>query len=463
MQVGTLLAEGGEGRVYTVPGEPSVVYKAYRSAPPRQPLESLVGWPAAVAQTDPGLAMRVARATAWPTRVVPDATGQRAAGLIMPRAPERFTLRHRSGPTRLATLSYLTTDPAQRVAAYGLRLPEAVSAERLGLLYALARVLEAFESVSPAIAHGDLSGKNVLWSFHQAPEIFLLDCDNSERFGPMGQRLDPDPRRRAMTPNWDDPAVAASGNPGPSVDRYSLALIFLRVVGAAHYPLQRRQREGQSIIVDFEVPPSLRRTAAFVPGAPLWQLCQRGLGIADPAGRPSPAAWAGALRDALGQLARADLVAAIEEMQGDPASTHKAEPSAAVGVQRALDYPTDVPGEVIVRPVVADLRSRRFVRVRSLPVGASVDALGSAAAQSAFNPVTTAASSSPVPRQLRALTVEAVAWWVLLHRRMLRALATTGRRRRGVRRLGVCVIVDLAVMSAALFLVAMIVSPFLGI
>ena len=49
------------------------------------------------------------------------------------------------------------------------------------------------------------------------------------------------------------------------------------------------------------------------------------------------------------------------------------------------------------------------------------------------------------------------------HRHTLRALWTAGHRGDGVRQLAVCVLVDLAVAVVGLFVVAMIVSPVLGI
>ena len=126
-----------------------------------------------------------AAATAWPAATSSTTTadpGASAAAGCCSRAPRRFALRHRDGTTRLATLSYLTADPAHRAVAYGLSLPPAVSPERLGLVYALARLLEAFERAEPLVGHGDLSTKNVLWSLQRGPEVFVLDCDNCERF-----------------------------------------------------------------------------------------------------------------------------------------------------------------------------------------------------------------------------------------------------------------------------------------
>ncbi len=137
---------------------------------------------------DTDLAARLSAAAAWPASVVIDSDGG-AAGLLMPRAPRRFALRHRDGTTRLASLSYLTADPAHREMAYGLSLPPDASPERLGLVYALARLLQAFELGAPSIGHGDLSTKNVLWSLQRGPEIFVIDCDNCERFDSDGRPL----------------------------------------------------------------------------------------------------------------------------------------------------------------------------------------------------------------------------------------------------------------------------------
>lgn len=181
LRIGEPLAEGGEGRVFTLPLQPHLVLKSYRRPASRRFLEDLVGWAGSIERPD--LAARVSAAAAWPASVVVDSYGE-AAGLLMPRAPRRFALRHRDGTTRLASLSYLTADPAHREMAYGLSLPPDASPERLGLVYALARLLQTFELGTPRVGHGDLSMKNVLWSLQRGPEIFVIDCDNSERFDP---------------------------------------------------------------------------------------------------------------------------------------------------------------------------------------------------------------------------------------------------------------------------------------
>ncbi|HET7522638.1 MAG TPA: hypothetical protein VFJ79_00685, partial [Acidimicrobiales bacterium] len=155
---GELLAEGGEGRVFALPLQPHLVFKEYQHPLPREHLHDLVAWPEGGGAD---LVGRVRAAASWPAAAVVIANGSKsgdaglAEGVVMPRAPRRFALRHRDGTTRLATLSYLTADPAYREVAYGIDLPPAFSPERLGIVYALARLLEAFEKLDPPIGHGD--------------------------------------------------------------------------------------------------------------------------------------------------------------------------------------------------------------------------------------------------------------------------------------------------------------------
>ncbi|MGH9095497.1 MAG: hypothetical protein ACRDXE_10085, partial [Acidimicrobiales bacterium] len=359
--IGPLLAEGGEGRVHEVPGRAGVVYKAYRRPVAAGPLDALVRWPTEALAGRPDMGERVARATAWPTGVVVDERQpSRAAGVLMPRAPRRFSVRHRDGRSRLASLSYLTADPARRQAAYGVPLPPSATAERFGLVYALARILEAFESGAERIVHGDLSAKNVLWSLQRGPELFLIDCDNGERFDVTGRLLGDSERRRAMTPNWDDPQITTGANPGPASDRYALALIFLRVVGAAHFPIQKRQKQGELLTIDVSLPATHGRPPGLRADAPVWEACGRGLSLHDPEGRPAATAWVAVLAQILDDLGASDVRAAVEANQTSlaparprvPARPRLSTPPAGASAPRG--------SEVTVRPVPSAARSRQW-------------------------------------------------------------------------------------------------------
>jgi len=455
---GELIAEGGEGRVFALPLQPHLVFKEYQQPLPREHLHDLVAWPEG---GDAGLIGRVQAAASWPSAAVVAAEGSScseaglAQGVLMPRAPRRFALRHRDGTTRLATLSYLTADPAYREVAYGIDLPPAFSPERLGIVYALARLLEAFEKLGPPIGHGDLSAKNVLWSLQRGPEVFVIDCDNCERFGPDGQPLSHEGRRRAMTPNWDDPAVQPGNNPGLEADRYSLALIFLRVAGAANFPVQARQRQRQAISVDFPVPSGYSSEVVLGPAAPLWDLCSRGLSIADPGGRPPASSWVAELEAVLDSVGATGLMRSVWASQGGGPALERRSPVRGGGT------------DVSIRPVVAPPRPappRRLIpgaaRVPRLEPGTSILASPPRTSPvSAGDPV----AGPPASRQVAAGITVAWRWWLGAHRDLLRSMTRSTRGPDWVGHLAVCAAADVVLALAALFLIAMAVAPLLGI
>jgi hypothetical protein len=469
LRIGPLLATGGEGRVYELVDQRGTLLKAYRRPTALGPLAGLVDWPASVEARSPELGRRVAASAAWPSAVVvdPGAEPGTVTGLLLPRAPRRFSLRHRDGEVRLATLSYLTASPGQRAAAYGLALPPPFSVERLGIVYALARLLEAFQSTVPSIGHGDLSTKNVLWSLERGPEVFLLDCDSAERYAADGSRLDAEHRRRAMTPNWDDPAIPPGSNPTPESDRYSLALIFLRVVAAAHFPIQGRQRQGDPLHIDFEVPPWALRARSLDMGAALWDLCERSLGVAEPGDRPPASSWAAALEQVLDDLGAMRTVRAVWSAQGGgmPGPTPPVPPH---GARRAVD--------VTVRPVIAAARSEQWRRVTAAAPVAPVQGGGRGAAVFVPNvprrPGAPAPTGSPAPARtgasglrpgspFREGVARAVRAWLAMHRRMVASLLARGSRGAGLARLVACAVLDVVVLLWALFLVGVFVGAFL--
>ena len=456
LRPGELLAEGGEGRVFALPLQPHLVFKQYQTPLPRGHLHDLVSWPVG---GDQHLIERVRACASWPTAVVsgtaPD-TARLAEGVVMPRAPRRFALRHRDGTTRLASLSYLTADPAYREVAYGIELPPAFSPERLAIVYALARLLEAFEKLAPPVGHGDLSAKNVLWSLQRGPEVFVIDCDNCERFGADGQPLSAEGRRRAMTPNWDDPAVKPGGNPGLESDRYSLALIFLRVAGAANFPVQARQRQGQEITVDFPVPRGYSSEILLGPAAPLWELCSSGLSLSEPSLRAPASAWVAELEAVLDSVGAAHLMRSVWASQGGGPAL---EPRAPVFDSGSSD--------ITINPVLAPPRPAPPRRVTLHASAAGRPQPGTWGFRTAAATTATQGSDPapvvPVTRQLAGGVAVGARWWWDAHRELLRSVA--GARTGGdwVGRLAVCVAADAVLLLVALFVVAMAVAPVLGI
>ena len=232
-------------------------------------------------------------------------------------------------------------------------MPAPGAPERVALIYALARLLDAWQAgpnerdgaPPPQVVHGDLSAKNVLWSLQPAPAVYVLDCDGAsvtdgpitgasstggqdgaagglemgsleimegahledtidsaagDGAGGRGHLSQPQPKRyRATTPNWGDPAVPPGRPPTAGSDRYLLAITFLRVVGAAHFPIQGHQKSAQKVNVDLELP----RTWRKLPDMPgLWELCERSLSLVNAGDRPLPAEWAVQLEELLGVL-----------------------------------------------------------------------------------------------------------------------------------------------------------------
>ena len=297
LRLGQLVAEGGEGRVFEVlAGPPELttraVYKQLRYPRPLAELSSLVAFPSLLASRSSSLAARALSSTAWPVSSVVGADALMALGTVMPRAPEEFWLRHRDGTKRLATLSYLATDPERIAVAYGVLVPPPGAAERVALVYALARLLEAWQNEPPLprVVHGDLSGKNVLWSLRPAPAVYVLDCDGAsvscgadETGGEVPDGADRRPRATDAQLGRPGPGARFHSYPGlgPLHARHHLPAAR----GRGPLPVQGPQRSAEHVNVDLELPRSWRK----VPDLPvLWELCERSLSLDDVEGRPSP-------------------------------------------------------------------------------------------------------------------------------------------------------------------------------
>jgi hypothetical protein len=287
--------------------------------------------------------------------------------------------------------------------------------------------------------------------------VFVIDCDNSERFDDDGQPLGQSGRRRAMTPNWEDPAVPAGHNPRPESDRYSLALILLRVAGAANFPIQGRQRAEAAISVDFALPASLLSEPALGPGAPIWALCRRGLSVAAPEGRPAAAEWVGVLEDVLDGLGAAHVAEAVRVNQGG---------GPALGNRGAVVGPE--PGDVDIRAIAraAPRPEPRITRVPLRPTSAGgfrSAPHGRPTATASIAPSVSSDRGTPAAVQLLAGVVQVIKWWTTIHRRAGAGLATSGHRLQGLGSLAFCLAVDALALVAGLFLVAMIVAPMSGL
>jgi hypothetical protein len=471
-----------------------MVYKELRHPRPRAELGLLCDLPAVVAAEDEARCRRVLCSSAWPVAaVVEDDEATVAVGVLIPRAPAEFWLRHRDGPRRLATLSYLAADPDRMAVAYGVTLPQPGTPERVALVYALARLLDAWQGgPGPLVVHGDLSAKNVLWSLSPAPAVYVLDCDGvviadaaagpgpeagaepgpdagaGPGLGPAASSLLPH-GRRATTPNWDDPALPPGARPSGASDRYALGLAFLRLVGAAHFPLQGRQRAHERVNVDLELPRSWRRLADM-PG--LWELCERSLSVVDAAERPLPAQWAAALEDLLDVLGGAELAARARAAQGDERPARSPGRACGAGLQGRPGLPgaglenaglggaglgpsarmaASVP-DVVVRPVLRHRAVATWQLIGPAPALSGTGAGGRGPALSGVAALT--------PRQMARRTLTT---WAAAHGLAARLVRRPGRRLHGLRRLTGVLALDAAAACVVLFLVGMVVSPWIGL
>lgn len=471
LRLGPLLAEGGEGKVYEVLAPPAaaaqpgrdLVFKQLRQPVPLSGLVGLAQFPLLLNESDAGMGARTVSSSAWPSAAVAvaPASTQMAAGTLMPRAPEPFWIRHKDGKARLATLSYLACDPDRIAFAYGVQVPSAGDPGRVALVYALSRLLESWEADGAPLhaVHGDLSAKNVLWSLEPAPAVYVLDCDGAALTptplappGPLDQGV---AKPRATTPNWDDPALSPGAAPEEPTDRYALGLAFLRVVGAANFPLQSRQRSLEKVNVDLELPRSWRH----MPDAPeLWQTCEAALSVQRAAERPPPSQWCVHLEALLDALGASDLAAKVRASQGDPRASLPAIGGLASAVRRAPSAP-----DVAVRPVLRRRSAPTWQVVKPLVAGAvEAGAPGAAFAGPGVGPPGVGPSGVRPPSPMELLRRASAAWGAA-HRLAWRLARLRGRRWSGLRRLSGVLAFDLAAACLVLFLVGMIVSPWIGL
>jgi hypothetical protein len=280
----------------------------------------------------------------------------------------------------------------------------------------------------------------------------------------------PEPKRyRATTPNWGDPALKPGGLPTAASDRYLLAITFLRVVGAAHFPIQGHQRSVAKVNVDLELPRSWRKLSDM-PG--LWGLCERSLSLVNAADRPEPAEWVAQLEELLAVLSASHLAASVRQAQGDPVPAT----APAGGTGRTLAAPTVTVPDVVVRPV---LRHRAPSTWRLISAGAPTGVGGEmlpgvaggrgatrpGAATSVTSSATGAAGNAGAPPPLtpRQMLAAVLVMWGAAHRAAARWVRSPGQRAYGARRLAGILVLDVAAACVAVFVMAMIISPWIGL
>lgn len=207
--VGEEIGRGGQASVFELV-EPDLglpmLYKQYLVAVDQTALDRVIEWRTRLSDHDRGI---VDKRTSWPRhRVV---AGDRTVGVLIPRAPEPYTLPVRD-TIRLREISYLCH--ADRSRKLGIELPDAPT--RLEILARLSEVFDVLQR--NGVVHGDISFKNVLWATDPEPSAYLLDCDSATIDG------QPSALPMATTPHWTDPRLITGTISRSDLDSDRLAL-----------------------------------------------------------------------------------------------------------------------------------------------------------------------------------------------------------------------------------------------
>lgn len=214
---GTLLGEGGQGRVFTVTSHPGWAVKLFNTE-----LIDAEGEFAALANAGMRVEQRLQGANVelvWPK--VPVVEGRSLNGFLMPLVPvdSAYVVTIR-GSKYQSTMDFAVP----RSAANAFR-PDVVPTreQRVQLLLGLARFLEALHAEDHVYV--DLSWRNCLYRLDPYPIVLPLDLDSVRRVG--GQTL-----HRvgdAETIDWTDPWPRPE-RAGFDQDRYKFALMVYRML-----------------------------------------------------------------------------------------------------------------------------------------------------------------------------------------------------------------------------------------
>ena len=261
-------------------------------------LGRLIGWRD---QLRPGERRFLDDHGAWPLYAV--TAGDALTGFLMNPAPEEFWADMHSGRHTVELQHLLHGRNARAGGVAGPPL-----AERLDLLADLAELLRLLDRHS--IVYGDIGPKNVLWTLHDTPRVYLIDCDNARPADLPGAASG-----AAMPKNgsWRDPYLRPGEWPDLNSDRYALAMFCFRVCFGSTAEVRAGDEE---ILVPDDAPE--------IPG--LGELTYRGLRA--PERRPSPDRW----QDAIAASGR--------PAPGEPAGTRPIRaPSARSGPARQARPP----------------------------------------------------------------------------------------------------------------------------
>ena len=185
------------------------------------------------------------------------------------------------------------------------------------------------------------------------------------------------------------------------------------------------------------------------------------------ADRPEPAEWVAQLEELLAVLSVPDLAASVRQAQGDPTPAT----SPAGGGSRTLAVPTVTVPDVVVRPVLRHRAPSTWRLISAgAPTGVGGEMLPGIAGGRGVTPsgATTVSGApgtgtGPAPLTSRQMVAAVMVTWAAAHRAAARWVRSPGRRAYGARRLAGILVLDVAAACVAVFVVAMIISPWIGL
>jgi hypothetical protein len=303
----TRIGSGGQGTVFALAEDPRLVYKEYAARFVDDVDVTTLGRFVRLAAGGGPDAEALLGLAAWPTTIVRKHGVVR--GFLMPRVPERFTVRLElpGGPeTVLAQLQYLLNSE-EYLRALGLPHDDRM---RLELLQDTSAALEQLHR--RGICVGDFSPNNLLFSRTARPRCYFIDCD--------AMRLDGDSvLAQGETPEWHMPQPVGPEPPEelatPATDAYKFGLLAVRLFA------------GDQQVRD---PTAARRLRGD-----LRRLARRSLGTS-PGDRPAPREWTEALAVAVEQT---------------PPSPPAPRPPASPPARRATPPPVPAPPHVWPPPL----------------------------------------------------------------------------------------------------------------
>ena len=268
----TRIGSGGQGTVFALTEDPSLVYKEYA---PRfvddvdvTALGRFVQLAAGGAGSDAEALLGLA---AWPTAIV--RKGGVVRGFLMPRVPQQYTVRLDlpGGPaTVLAQLQYLLNGE-DYLRARGLHVDDRL---RLEVLRDTGAALATLHRLGVCV--GDFSPHNLLFSATARPRCYFIDCDAMRLDGESVLGQAETPEWQVPDPDGEQPAEELAT---PATDAYKFGLLVVRLFAG-----------DQQVRDPAAAGPRLR--------GDLRRLAGRSLS-ADPAQRPAPERWIGPLETAI--------------------------------------------------------------------------------------------------------------------------------------------------------------------